>query len=194
MNTTQNTAQNSTARPVSTTYKGYTFSKRVDVRWAIFFDALNIQWEYAPETFQLPDGSRYTPTFFLPRLEGGVYVDVQVKQGFEDNAKQIGTLVNVLLVWGEPGFSGYKLLTAQEPYEATAYFMYNYLPNSLYHNPGYEDQHTLAIAPRYFDQDVIAAIYAARNAAFTLITYDEVVCTPRPAYLAKQCRDFINRF
>jgi len=34
-----------------TKYAGITFRSRLEARWAVFFDALGISWEYEPETF-----------------------------------------------------------------------------------------------------------------------------------------------
>jgi hypothetical protein len=50
---------------IQTAYKGYHFRSRLEARWAVFFDALGLQWEYEPEGFALPDGSRYLPDFLL---------------------------------------------------------------------------------------------------------------------------------
>jgi hypothetical protein len=48
-----------------TQYAGITFRSRLEARWAVFFDALDIPWEYEPERFHLTDGSTYTPDFRL---------------------------------------------------------------------------------------------------------------------------------
>ena len=56
-------------KAIQTSYKGYLFRSRLEARWSVFFDALNIAWKYEPEGFELPDGRRYLPDFFLPRFE-----------------------------------------------------------------------------------------------------------------------------
>lgn len=50
------------ARAIETRYKGYRFRSRLEARWAVFFDALGLKWEYEPEGFELPSG-RYLPDF-----------------------------------------------------------------------------------------------------------------------------------
>lgn len=52
-------------KPIETRYKGYRFRSRLEARWAVFFDALGIEWEYEPEGFELDDGTRYLPDFFV---------------------------------------------------------------------------------------------------------------------------------
>jgi hypothetical protein len=52
-------------RAIETNYKGYRFRSRTEARWAVFFDALDIRWEYEKEGYELPSG-RYLPDFYLP--------------------------------------------------------------------------------------------------------------------------------
>jgi hypothetical protein len=35
----------------------------LEARWAVFFDALGLKWEYEPEGFVLPSGRHYLPDF-----------------------------------------------------------------------------------------------------------------------------------
>ena len=51
---------------IETKYKGYLFRSRLEARWAVFFDACGIRWEYEPEGIILSDGSWYLPDFYLP--------------------------------------------------------------------------------------------------------------------------------
>ena len=55
------------ARAIETRYKGYRFRSRLEARWAVFFDALGLKWEYEPEGFELPSG-RYLPDFKVEYL------------------------------------------------------------------------------------------------------------------------------
>src|SRR6187402_3278288 len=52
-------------RSIKTRYKGCQFRSRLEARWAVFFDALNIIWEYEKEGFRLSDGTLYLPDFWL---------------------------------------------------------------------------------------------------------------------------------
>mgnify|MGYP000715803670 CR=1 FL=1 len=51
-----------------TPYKGHLFRSRLEARFAVFFDALGITWQYEPEGFDLPDGTSYLPDFWLPNI------------------------------------------------------------------------------------------------------------------------------
>jgi hypothetical protein len=53
-----------TIKPIETRYAGCRFRSRLEARWAVFFDDLEIPWEYEPEGFDLPGGA-YLPDFRL---------------------------------------------------------------------------------------------------------------------------------
>lgn len=50
-------------KAIETVYNGYRFRSRLEARWAVFFDALGVDYEYEPEGFDLGDGTRYLPDF-----------------------------------------------------------------------------------------------------------------------------------
>lgn len=52
-------------KPIETEYKGYLFRSRLEARWAVFFDACGVKWEYEPEGFYCGDGVLYLPDFLL---------------------------------------------------------------------------------------------------------------------------------
>lgn len=52
---------------IETLYQGYKFRSRLEARWAVFFDAMGIKYQYEPEGFEF-DGIRYLPDFYLPEL------------------------------------------------------------------------------------------------------------------------------
>ena len=62
-------------KAIETIYKGYRFRSRLEARWAVFFDALGIWWEYEPEGMVLSDGSYYLPDFFL--IDMNCYFEVK---------------------------------------------------------------------------------------------------------------------
>lgn len=51
-------------KAIETAYKGFRFRSRLEARWAVFFDALGLRWEYEREGYELPSG-RYLPDFFV---------------------------------------------------------------------------------------------------------------------------------
>lgn len=50
---------------IPTRYEKCEFRSRIEARWAVFFDALGVKWEYEKQGFKLPVGW-YLPDFFLP--------------------------------------------------------------------------------------------------------------------------------
>lgn len=50
-------------KAIQTEYNGYRFRSRLEARWAVFFDALGVKYEYEPEGFDLGDGLYYLPDF-----------------------------------------------------------------------------------------------------------------------------------
>lgn len=52
-----------TIKPKETVYNGYRFRSRLEARWAVFFDALKVNYEYESEGFDLPSGNYYLPDF-----------------------------------------------------------------------------------------------------------------------------------
>lgn len=61
-------------KPIETVYNGYRFRSRLEARWAVFFDAVGIRYEYEPDGFEV-DGEKYLPDFYLPELD--VYAEVK---------------------------------------------------------------------------------------------------------------------
>lgn len=54
-------------KPIETHYNGYRFRSRLEARWAVFFDAIGVEWEYEKEGYDLGDAGWYLPDFWLPR-------------------------------------------------------------------------------------------------------------------------------
>ena len=62
-------------KAIETVYNGYRFRSRLEARWAVFFDAMGIRYEYEPEGFKLENGECYLPDFYLPEMR--IYVEVK---------------------------------------------------------------------------------------------------------------------
>ena len=52
-------------KAIETRYKNHRFRSRLEARWAVFFDVMEIHWEYENQGYQLPSGL-YLPDFWLP--------------------------------------------------------------------------------------------------------------------------------
>jgi len=68
-------------KAIQTEYNGYLFRSRLEARWAVFFDACGIDYEYEPEGFDLGGGLQYLPDFLLHGVKGrdggDLYVEVK---------------------------------------------------------------------------------------------------------------------
>lgn len=67
-------------KAIETEYNGYRFRSRLEARWAVFFDAMGIKYEYEPEGYEYwetEDSSfRWLPDFRLPE-ESNLLVEVK---------------------------------------------------------------------------------------------------------------------
>lgn len=53
-------------KPIETIYAGSRFRSRLEARWAVFFNWLKIRYVYEPQGYELSDGTKYLPDFYLP--------------------------------------------------------------------------------------------------------------------------------
>jgi hypothetical protein len=60
---------------IETRYGGYRFRSRLEARWAVFFDSLDVDWDYEREGYDLGEAGWYLPDFWLPEL--GCWVEVK---------------------------------------------------------------------------------------------------------------------
>lgn len=92
-------------KAIETRYAGCRFRSRLEARWAVFFDRLNIPWEYEPQGYLVgPEGGQtpYLPDFYLPREK--LWVEVK---GSEEQL-DVQLLVNASVPhYGLPNCSWY---------------------------------------------------------------------------------------
>jgi len=82
----------------------------LEARWAVFFDALGIDFEYESEGYELPSG-RYSPDFWLPTFGGGMWAEVKPEGGDHSKAGELA-LLSGGLVWlceGVPSARAYGI-------------------------------------------------------------------------------------
>lgn len=77
-------------KAIETTYAGCRFRSRLEARWAVFFDAMGITWQYEAQGYELSDrlyvlGTTdpiyYLPDFWLPKFN----LHVEVKGSLTDH-------------------------------------------------------------------------------------------------------------
>lgn len=123
-------------RPIETFYNGYKFRSRLEARWSIFFDSLNIKYEYEPEGFVLSDGTRYLPDFYLPQSDSffevkGIMTDID-KHKVEQFIRDIGKPVTIgygdmtFQACDNWGSDGYELTDSDSSHLCRCYQCNNY--------------------------------------------------------------------
>lgn len=162
-----------TMKAIETRYKGYRFRSRLEARWAVFFDALDVKWEYEPEGFELGFNDRYLPDFRLalcndeqgnPRQE---FIEIKPATPRPEEIRRIEKICCAhkclgLLLYGSPGSHGVVRIF---PREKSA------IDDGYDVNNGHIAFH--AWSWRFFpcDRDVVGrdvdrAVYDARGARF----------------------------
>jgi hypothetical protein len=76
---------------IPTTYKGYRMRSRLEARWATFFDALGIRWEYEREGYNLGEGIFYLPDFWFTDYE--MWAEVKPKEFTKEEREKCKRLV-----------------------------------------------------------------------------------------------------
>ena len=103
-------------KPIQTIYKGYKFRSRLEARWAVFFDALNIPYEYEKEGFDL-DGVWYLPDFYLPLHDYWIDVKAEELLPNSDDYKKLSSLATQI---GKDVY--YTVGSVWTPYESESDF------------------------------------------------------------------------
>lgn len=96
-----------TIKAIETSYAGCRFRSRLEARWAVFFDALQVIWEYEQQGLELNDGTRYLPDFWLPQQR--VWLEVKGRDGDITKWRALHTQTNT-----DTGYSGNACGDARE--------------------------------------------------------------------------------
>ena len=118
-----------------TVYNGYRFKKRLEARWAVFFDALSIPYRYEFEEFNFGDEITFAPSFFLPTLKCWIHIvdsEPTSTEDFKANLLALATQQNVYIYFGdcwrpddllrEGNQSGYGYLMRDTDYGLDVFF------------------------------------------------------------------------
>jgi hypothetical protein len=98
-----------TPKPLETAYAGCRFRSRLEARWAVFFDALGLRWEYEPDAYALPSGN-YLPDFRLHLASGPVWFEVKASNAPDGDPRwhELAMLTDtkVCIAFGMPRLAG----------------------------------------------------------------------------------------
>lgn len=103
---------------IQTSYKGYRFRSRLEARWAVFFDALGLKWEYEPEGFDLGEAGYYLPDFRVQTPQGNVrWYEVKPEGVFKDEkfTAFMRAMSDVAAARSNGGLSAYGYLLSGDP-------------------------------------------------------------------------------
>jgi len=97
--------------PIETKYNGRLYRSRLEARWAVFFEALGIKFEYEYEGYELSNGQWYLPDFYLPTFDGGLHAEVKPEGGDFFKAKMFADTYGerIWLCEGSPSCAVYKV-------------------------------------------------------------------------------------
>lgn len=94
-------------KAIETVYNGYRFRSRLEARWAVFFDALGIEYQYELEGIDLDNGLKYLPDFFLPKSQ--LYIEIKSKlerykarENLDKWERTRGTAGPIVVLIGDP--------------------------------------------------------------------------------------------
>ncbi len=184
-------------KAIPTEYKGYRFRSRLEARWAVFFDACGVEWEYEPEGYDLGEGTYYLPDFLLHgvdgRAEGDLYVEVKGQMTDEDARK--------IKRFAKTGINPYKLeksetailVVGKIPEGETAADISDYISSTAY---SADPDHPCEFNFETIDGDCFAAHPGInKNGRFELFGDDsnylsdmDEIATERAYRLARQAR------
>lgn len=104
-------------KPIETHYNGYRFRSRLEARWAVFFDAIGLKYEYEHEGYRLDDNTFYLPDFYMHRVvkdevfgyrrEYHSFIEIKAKEPTPEEIRKAKLLCNSLdaglyFFWGLP--------------------------------------------------------------------------------------------
>jgi hypothetical protein len=94
-------------KAIETIYKGYRFRSRLEARWAVFFDALGIEWVYEPEGYDLGEAGWYLPDFWFDfGTEGEWWIEVKAHKNLSDREYAAANAMSEhrpgFIVFGQP--------------------------------------------------------------------------------------------
>lgn len=97
-------------KAIETVYKGYRFRSRLEARWAVFFDALEMRYTYEPEGFHIGKGVMYLPDFYLPDLDTWIEIKPQLPDVFMDGYYTLNDDLNKFILFSEEKYGHHYMI------------------------------------------------------------------------------------
>jgi len=157
---------------IPTTYRGYRCRSRLEARWCILLDELNVEYWYEPEGFRLSNGACYLPDFYLPQIQ--TYAEVKPDlPNVEELAKAESLCLETRkkLVWlvGPPAFKTYPAIYPDCGYVTWSDVLLDIDYHGRKHYAAgrlFADCNEAWKSEEEFTNEYRAAVYAARAARF----------------------------
>lgn len=169
-------------KAIETVYQGYKFRSRLEARWAVYFDAIGIEWEYEKEGYDLGDGLRYLPDFWLPQVNMWAEIkamDFSRSEILKAERLARGTKYPCLLLEGLPALKTYEaieLVPSEEPLQPPHDLMRIDYLLTMYHDYPLNEGRFYCMPGEQLDteddfylngfEDMIAGVLAAKQARF----------------------------
>jgi hypothetical protein len=103
-------------KPIETIYRGYRFRSRLEARWAVFLDTLEVRWDYEPQGFDL-GGLAYLPDFLI-YVSAGPHSWLEIKPYAKPTHTEIEKARGLSV--GYDGFPDRVILACGDPMEHVA--------------------------------------------------------------------------
>jgi len=93
-------------KAIETRYNGHRFRSRTEARWAVLLNHLGVKYEYEPEGYDLGNGVRYLPDFYLPAED--IFLEIKGPEPTLAELHKAGMLAHhsdkdVYILQGAPG-------------------------------------------------------------------------------------------
>ncbi|MET4144130.1 hypothetical protein [Arthrobacter sp. UYCo732] len=89
---TTRTSRTPKPKAMEVSYSGRIFRSRLEARWAVFLDLLDVNWDYEPSFYQVGEDLFYLPDFYLPDHQ--IWLEVKGAP-FMDTASMAKVLASV---------------------------------------------------------------------------------------------------
>lgn len=176
-------------KAIQTEYKGYLFRSRLEARWAVFFDAMGIEWEYEPEGIVLSDGTNYLPDFYLPHFHCYFEVKRRSIKGTPEEERAISKISN-----GEYTDSWAGMICFGDPMDDDLYIFCQEMDDGG--GGSYENPVTIGFHPETHEPYLFAYNDRRDRTFFTHFgedMEDSYIPMVTHEYRTYQYRDFVNK-